>query len=203
MTDHLGVPPWGAIALVTYVPDPLRSFLGEMRQLFPGNDDPQPHITFLPPRPLRQPVQAASATIRQTLGQFDSFEVELSNVCHFPKTNFIYLDIRQGNKSIHQVHSALNSGELHDSELFEFRPHLTLGGPYEECELDEVKSKADAAWRARPVEGRVPIDSLVCLWMPPHSRWRDWRRLWSYNLGGPSQPQQHQIAATVLTSQTF
>lgn len=204
MIDHLGVPPWGAIALVSYVPDPLQSFLAAMRQLFPGNADPQPHITFLPPRPLRQPVQGAAASIHQTLDRFDRFDVELSNVCHFPETNFIYLDIRQGNKSIRQVHSALNSGELQYSERFEFRPHLTLGGPYQECELEEVKSKAEAAWRSRQIEARVPIDSLVCLWLPPYSRWRDWRRLWSHHLGGGPPHQQHQqIAPPALTNQTF
>ena len=203
MIEHLGVPPWGAIALVSYVPDPLRSFLADVSRLLAGNDDPQPHITILPPRPLRQPVQAASATIRATLDRFDVFPVELSKVRRFSETNFLYLDIGRGNKTIREVHSALNSGDLHHTERFEFLPHLTLGGPFDAVEVAEAKSKAEGAWEARDIPALVPIDILVCLWLGPTSNWRDWRRLWSYRLGEASHPPRQEIAAAAFTSQTY
>jgi 2'-5' RNA ligase len=203
MIDHLGIHPWGAVALVSYVPDPMRSFLAKMRQLFSGSDDPQPHITILPPRTLRQPIQHASETIRGILDRFDGFDVELSNVRHFPETSFIYLDIREGNRAIREVHTALNAGNLQDVERFEFRPHLTLGGPYKPLELEKVKAQAALAWRQRDVPSRVPIRSVVCLWMPPYGNCQDWRPVWSYNLGHsrPAQPQH--LPATGLTTRTY
>lgn len=203
MIEHLGVPPWGAIALVTYVPDPLRSFLADLSRLLAGSDDPQPHITILPPRPLRQPVQAASAMIQAKLDRFDVFPVELSQVRHFSRTNFLYLDIGRGNNAIREVHSALNSGDLHHTERFEFRPHLTLGGPFNAGEVARAKSKAEAAWQARDIPPVVAIDSLVCLWLPPASDCGDWRRLWSYRLSEVSQPPQQGIAAAAFTTQTY
>lgn len=203
MIDHLGVPPWGAIALVSYVPDPLRSFLTDMSRLLPGNDDPQPHITILPPRPLREPVQTASISIRATLQRFAVFPVELSKVRHFPESNFLYLDIGYGNKSIRELHAALNSGELEHSERFEFLPHLTLGGPFEAAEVEKAKGKAEALWESRDIPAQISIDSLVCLWLPPSSDCRDWRRLWSCSLGNASEPPRQQIAETAFTTQTY
>ena len=203
MIDDLGVPPWGAIALVSYVPDPLRSVVAEIRQLLPGDDDPEPHITILPPRPLRQSVHAASTAIRATLERFEPFDVELSHVRRFPETNFIYLDIGNGNTVIRELHAALNDGGLHDAERFEFRPHLTLGGPFEIEDVADAQRTADLAWRGRRVTSWVPIENLVCLWMPPHSRWRDWRRVWSHQLAGAARNPPRQMVASALTTQTY
>ena len=208
MIEHLGQPPWGAIALVSYVPDPLRSFLVELSRVLPGNDDPQPHITILPPRPLRQHVQIASLAIQATLDQFRGFTVELSKVRLFPETNFLYLDIGCGNKSIRGLHFALNSGDLAHAERFEFRPHLTLGGPFDQRDIEHARSKAEAVWVAREklarnTPARVAIDDLVCLWLPPSSNWGAWQRLWSYRLGAGTRRPEQPVAAAAFTSQTY
>ena len=46
---------WGSFALVAYIPEPLGAFLQSMRHDLPGQENPQAHITVLPPRPLKAP----------------------------------------------------------------------------------------------------------------------------------------------------
>lgn len=173
----------GSLALVNYVRDPLGSFLHSLRQLLPGEENPQAHITILPPRPLVLPVESASLEARQVLDGFPRFEVELSSVCLFPHTNYLYLDITDGNRTLHEMHDALNAGGLHHVERFEYRPHLTLGGPVSEAALATVQSEAERAWRASGCSPRLTIDEIVCLWLPPGGASSDWQRLWSHWLG--------------------
>ncbi|MBV8551376.1 MAG: 2'-5' RNA ligase family protein [Acidobacteriaceae bacterium] len=199
----MGVPPWGAVALVSYIPDPLRSFLTEMRELIPETNIPEPHITILPPRPLKQPVETASNAIKATLASFTAFTVELSKVRHFPETNFLYLDVAEGNSSIHDLHRALNIGKLAHAERFEFRPHLTLGGPINNGQIHHAERRAEAAWRSNRSSPHVSIEELVCLWLPPHSRcWSDWRRMWSFRLlSDATEPNNGREAE--ITTQTY
>ncbi|MBV9265096.1 MAG: 2'-5' RNA ligase family protein, partial [Acidobacteriaceae bacterium] len=115
---------WGFFALVTYVPDPLGSVINNLRLSLPG-EFRQTHITILPPRPLRLPVDAASDYSRRVLNQFGPFEVELTSVDRFPVTNVLYLDLAEGSEAVHELHDALNTGDLLFREEFEFYPHLT------------------------------------------------------------------------------
>lgn len=203
MTESVGTPPLGAIALVSYVPDPLRSFLSELRHRLPGVHVPQPHVTLLPPRPLRQPAEVASRAIQSILDRFSGFTVELSRVRRFPETNFLYLDITEGSGSIHELHQALNTGELAYLERFEFRPHLTLAGPFRDDEIDQMGERAEAAWQASCCSRRIRIEELVCLWLPPHRNGRDWGRFRWYRLGnGDGQRQSIQGAPLAFTTQT-
>src|SRR5690349_20174776 len=137
---------WGCFALVSYIPDPLGSFLHELRRSLPGEHNPQPHITILPPRPLKLPVDAASQKAQNILLRFAAFEVELSTLRSFPETNVLYLDIAKGNGALHDLHGALNADVLEHEEKFEFRPHLTLGGPVESAHLPWVRRQAETAW---------------------------------------------------------
>jgi 2'-5' RNA ligase len=148
-------------------------------------------------------VQTASASIQAILDRFHVFPAELSKVRHFPETNFLYLDIGDGNGPIRELHAALNSGELEHAERFEFRPHLTLGGPFEGAEVHTFKDKAETLWESRRIAARVSIDSLVCLWLPASSNCRDWRRVWSHQLGNANEPPREEIVASAFTSQTY
>lgn len=174
----------GSFALVNYIADPQGAFVHSLRKLLPGDENPQAHITILPPRPLQLPVEAASREARRVLDGFERFEVELSAVRRFPQTNYLYLDIADGNRSLHAMHDALNTGLLSHAEKFEYRPHLTIAGPVSENTLESMQSEAERAWRASGCSPRLVVDEIVCLWLPHGGNSSDWRRLWSHWLGG-------------------
>jgi 2'-5' RNA ligase len=175
---------WGSLALVNYIPEPLSSFLHSLRRLLPGDENPQAHITILPPRPLKSAADYASLGARKVLDEFSRFEVELSSVRCFPDTNYLYLDIVEGNRTLHAMHAALNSGELKHAERFEYRPHLTIGGPVSEISLESVQAEAENAWRSSGCSPRLIVDEIVCLWLSPGGSSLDWKRVWSHWLGG-------------------
>lgn len=175
-------PRWGQFALVSYIPEPLGSFFYDLRGSLPGESNPQAHVTILPPRPLRVPVDSASEQALRILANFRAFEIELSSVRRFPETNFLYLDIGDGNSLVHDLHDALNTGDLACAEEFEFRPHLTLGGPIAEPDVHALQDQAKIAWCATDHSKRFMLDEIVFLWLNPANRQGGWHRLWSFNL---------------------
>ncbi len=195
-------PRWGFLALVSYIPDPLRSVLHGLRQILPGDDSPQPHITILPPRPLKVPVEAASKQAQKILRDFKAFDVELSHARFFPETNFIYLEIAQGDSLLRDLHDALNTGLLQDDEEFEFRPHLTLGRPLPLADITAVEKQVDDAWRSAACYRRFALDEVVLLWLSSNSSNGEWHRLWSYSLT-ERKAAAAQSAAAGITSRTL
>lgn len=193
---------WGQFALVSYIPEPLSSFFNDLRSALPGDRNPQAHVTILPPRALRLPVDSASEQSQRILSNFPAFEIELSTVQRFPETNFLYLDIADGNSRVHDLHDALNTGELASAEEFEFRPHLTLGGPIPKTDLNAVQAQTQAAWLAAAHPRRFVLDEIVFLWLNPASPEGEWHRLWSYNLRtkGPAMTRAASAAFTNRTS---
>lgn len=200
MTDISETPQWGSIALVTYIPDPLRSVLDQVREPLPGDHAPQPHITILPPRPLKLPVEEASQQTQSILRQFPAFEVELGRVRCFPETNFLYLDISAGDACLRRLHEMLNTGILHSGEEFEFRPHLTLGGPVPGPELDSVLHRAGTAWRSAGCPPRFTLDEIVLLWLKPESLQGEWLPFLTYSLEkAATAPRAARVAFTSRT----
>ena len=178
------VPPtsrWGSLALVSYIPEPLGSFLNGLRHSLTGEDSPHAHVTILPRRPLSVPADTASRHLVGLLSGFRSFAVELSSVRRFQQTNVLYVDISEGSARLHALHDALSMGDLAHNEEFEFRPHLTLGCP-ESSDMDAMHRFAKAAWNTAPAPRRFLLDEIVCLWLRPGGLQSEWHRLWSHNL---------------------
>jgi 2'-5' RNA ligase len=171
-----------------------------LREILPNNDSSEAHITLLPPRSLKLPVENASAQARRILRQFRPFDVELSKVRRFTETKFLYLDLDEGNSVICDLHDALNKGDLFDTEDFEFRPHLTLGGPVSPGVLDSVQQQAEVIWNAEHCAPRFTIEEVVGLWSSPDSAQGEWRRLWNQKLS-PTAARTSAVAATA-TSRT-
>lgn len=194
-------PQWGSVALVTYIPDPLRSVLENLRQALPGNHAAQPHITILPPRELKLPIEDASEQTQSILRQVPAFEVELGKVRGFPETNFLYLGIGAGNASLRRLHDMLNTGVLHSGEEFKFRPHLTLGGPVPDAELESVLGRVEAAWRAAGCSRRFRLDELVLLWLKPESPQGEWLPFFTHSLEETATAPR--AASVAITGQTF
>ena len=173
----------GSFALVTYVPDPLGAFLQRLRDALPGDDNPQPHITVLPPRTLSIPADAAIAQCELLLTGFPEFEVRLGRVQAFPSTNVLYLDLIEGNTEVHRLHDALSSGGLAQDEEFDFRPHLTLSGCVADHELTRALTEASKIWADVPVPKIFTLREVVGLWSKPgDSENAGWQRIWSHPL---------------------
>jgi 2'-5' RNA ligase len=172
-----------SFALVAYIPDPLGAFLQSLRHALPGHENPQVHITVLPPRPLKAPVETASQEVKLTLGGFEPFPVALGCVKVFPETHILYLDIAQGNDALHKLHDALNRGVLSHDEDFEFLPHLTISGTIPPDLVTNSKAAASRAWQKYAGEKRFEVIEVSALWQPPQGSSEDWNRLWDQKLG--------------------
>jgi 2'-5' RNA ligase len=181
--DPSDLPESGSFALVAYIPSPLGDFLQSLRHRLPGEEKPQAHITVLPPRPLKAPLDAAATLAKRILRGFRPFPVILSNVKVFSETNILYLEIAKGNDKLHQLHDALNTGVLAHEENFEFLPHLTISGPVLADHLAKVKKSAAQAWKKHEGNKGFEVNQVVALWQPPRGSWDDWNRLWEQKLG--------------------
>jgi len=183
------IPDRGLFALVAYVPDPLASFLYEMRRSFSEGPCPQPHVTILPPRPLRVPAESACEIAKKILRLQNQFEIELSQIRYFVNTNTLYLDISDGASELHALHDSLNQDDLFHQEEFAFRPHLTVAGLVNPQHLPDVLQKAERNWRAASLSPRFTISEIVCLLQEGGEPESNWRRLWSTKLNpAPSKP---------------
>ena len=161
------IPARGSFAVVAYVPDPLASFLYELRSMIDAVAPPRPHITILPPRPLTKSPEHAARQAEEQLKTRQPFTVQLSSVQVFRNTNVIYIDIGNGTSELHAMHQALNAGELHFQEEFEYIPHLTVGGPFESGELSPVLNIASRAWETANLAREFQVDEIVFLWLQP------------------------------------
>ena len=193
--------PCGSIALVSYIPEPLGSFFYKLRGTLPGESHPQAHITILPPRPLRVSVNAASEQVLAVLSKFAPFEVELANVGRFAETGFLFVNVGEGADTFHALHDALNRGDLAYEEEFEFRPHLTLGGPVPNADTAAVQDQAEAAWLAADHARRFLLDDIALLCSDTDDPNGEWYRLWTYSLNTKATALT-KAAAAALTNRT-
>lgn len=185
----------GVAAMVSYLPDPLGSYLRQLRNRLPGEHNPQAHITILPPRRLPVAVEVAAEQARATLQCFHAFSVELTTVRAFPETNVLYIEPGEGQASICRLYEQLNSGSLASAEQFAFLPHLTISGPMGESDLPEARHFAEKIWRAADFPRHFLLEEIVFLWRGPGEGDGEWTRLWSHTL----QPAQ----AAALTARTY
>lgn len=176
------VPNESYFALVAYVPEPLASFLYEMRRNLSEAPFPQPHVTILPPRPLCVPPESAFQNAKTTLQLQSQFEVELSQICYFANTNTLYLDISDGASELHTLHDSLNHGDLYHREKFAFRPHLTVAERINPLHLSAVLQQAQAGWSAHSCSPRFLLSEVVCLLQGDSSSKDSWQRFRSIKL---------------------
>lgn len=184
----------GSFALVSYIPDPLGSFLDAMRQSLPGKQFVQAHITVLPPRPLSIPVEQATEAALKVLRRYSPFKIALGPVRSFASTNVVYLALNIGGSVLADIHRELNAGPLATEEQFEFIPHVTVGGPVSAAELDTVMALAQRTWERSTHPSEFDLEELVGLHAasaaesapaqnPPAQIPCDWVCMWRYSLG--------------------
>jgi 2'-5' RNA ligase len=162
-----------SFALVTYMPEPLGSYLNAVREELVPNCNVYTHVTVLPPRPLQGSVDGAWQRIVREAAETPSFEIELTRIEIFPITSVIYLGIGEGQEELRRMHEALNVGELRFQEPFSYHPHITLG---QEVPTDQVMERFELA-RRRWAEFRHPkrfvLDHVTFVQNTLQNQWLD------------------------------
>src|SRR5437762_7636662 len=135
-------------SLVTYLPDPLRKFLDELRTELVPTCVPNAHLTILPPRPLAGTPEEAIETIRARISDFSPFEIETGDVLVFPVSDVVYLSIKEGSKELLPMYKSLNVGPLEYHEPFPYHPHITLAQGLTRALSVELAAVARRRWSA-------------------------------------------------------
>jgi 2'-5' RNA ligase len=134
-------------ALVIYLPDPLRSFLDELRLEMAPACNPHAHVSVLPPRTLPVPPALAIDEARQVLAEVPAFEIALGHIEVFPVTDVIYISVEAGADQLRRMHQSLNRGTLAYDEPFPYHPHITLAQEIESGRLDSLRELAFHRWQ--------------------------------------------------------
>lgn len=154
----------GLIALVCYLPEPLNTTLQSFRQVLKSSYSALPHITILPPRPLRGGIEGVERYVAEALAPHAEFVVDLTELLSFPATNVLYLAVESGSDVLRRLHLALNTGELSYRETYDFTPHVTVAGPFEPEVLPSVLGQANELWNASEAARSFPVRELALLW---------------------------------------
>jgi 2'-5' RNA ligase len=168
-------------ALVAYIPEPLSTFLDDLRiRLVPGCM-PHAHVSVLPPRALSVDWRQASEQGRSLASEFDSFEIEAGEIAIFPVTDVIYIEIGKGADELRRMHSAMNSDALAFDEPFTYHPHITLAQQLESSNVKSVYDEACRRWAAYSGKRSFWAEKLVFVQNTVEKGWID---LAQFTLGG-------------------
>jgi 2'-5' RNA ligase len=154
-------------ALVTYLPEPLGSFLDNLsRELVPGCGL-RSHVTVLPPRHLLAPPEGAWRQICEGASSAAAFDVELTEVRVFPVSGVIYLEIGAGMERLMEMHRAFNAGLLEGREIFDFHPHVTLA--QEAASVDLARRR----WADYPHPRTFRVENVTFVQNTVNTNWSD------------------------------
>lgn len=169
-----------SFALVTYIPEPLASFLDRLRQELVPNCFLRAHLTILPPRPITCSPEHAWDTIRALAPQFAPFDVKLDGIEVFPVSDVIYVSVSKGSEVLRQMHEVLNVGGLRFKEDFPYQPHVTLAQLLKTDEVDELTHVARKRWAEFPFAKSFHVGKVVFV---QNTRWNEWVDLGECELG--------------------
>ncbi len=162
-----------SFALVSYVPDPLATFLDQLRQELVPTCFLRAHISILPPRLLKVSPDEAWRQIRELAALFRPFDVHLTDVQVFPGTDVIYLAPGAESERISEMHAVLNTNGLESAEAFEFVPHITLAQELAPGEVAEVMDMARQRWAEYPNERGFHLDTVTFVQNTEGNNWID------------------------------
>jgi len=135
-----------SFALVTYLPDPLCSFLDNLRRELAPGCVPHAHVTILPPRPLAGAPAEAIELVRSRISDFSAFEIKAGDVLVFAGSDVVYLDLTDGRSELLQMHRALNVGPLKYQGQYSYHPHITLAQDLTPQQAVELAALARRRW---------------------------------------------------------
>jgi 2'-5' RNA ligase len=167
-------------ALVIYIPEPLGQFLDELRrELVPGCN-PHAHVSVLPPRPLSVDWHTASEEARVLAEGQKPFDVQLTDVEIFPRTEVIYLEVGAGGSELRSMHEAMNAHALEFQEPYPYQPHITLAQEIDHKEVACLHELAVRRWQEFRGPRTFRAERAVFVQNTHDNVWMD---LASYSLG--------------------
>ena len=160
-------------ALVSYIPGALGEFLDRLREELVAGCKPHAHVTILPPRSTTADLQTNSRTIEDRLDSFGSFQVRLTGVQIFKKSNVIYAALDQGEAELTVMHAALAVEGLRFDEKFPYHPHVTLAQELDAATVPQVLELATRRWRESIPTSTFVVDSLTFVQNRGGNNWVD------------------------------
>jgi 2'-5' RNA ligase len=167
-------------ALVIYIPDPLGRFLDDLRRELVPHYNPHAHVSVLPPRPIHNGWRAASDQARALTESWAPFDVELTSIHVFERTDVIYIGIGAGASELCNLHAAMNSSVLEFAEPYEYHPHITLAQEIPAGQVVEMTELARRRWQEYPGSRTFRADRAVFVQNVVDNCWVD---LAEYSLG--------------------
>lgn len=162
-----------SFALVSYIPEPLASFLDGLRQELVPNCFLRAHVTILPPRPISSSPEAAWETIRTLAPLFAPFDVDMTEVEVFPVSDVIYIGIGRGREEMERMHAGLNVDGLTFAEPYPYQPHITLAQELKGDEVDELARAARARWAESKLPKSFRVDEVFFVQNTRRKEWID------------------------------
>jgi 2'-5' RNA ligase len=173
-------------ALVTYIPDPLGSFLDELsRSLIPGCSA-HAHVTLLPPRHLNGTVEEAKEVLSTESRTISPFELQITDIEIFDITSVIYANIGLGRSRLLEIHKQLNVGALAFHEQFAYHPHVTLAIDTDHADIYALADRAREHWHEYSGSRRFVVDALHFV---HNVGMKDWEEIAVYDLVGAAHSQ--------------
>lgn len=160
-------------ALVSYIPGALGDFLDRLREEFVEGCKPHAHVTILPPRPITGDLPTNCRTIEDRLDGFGPFQVDLTGVRIFKKSNVIYAALDQGWAELEAMHAALDVEGLRFDEKFPYHPHVTLAQELDPAAVPEVLELATRRWQESAHALSFPVDTLTFVQNRGGNSWID------------------------------
>ena len=162
-----------SFALVTYLPDPLCTFLDNLRRELAPGCVPHAHVTILPPRPLAGTPQEAIDAVRSRISDFSAVEIKAGDVLVFAGSDVVYLNITEGRHELLQMHRALNVGPLQYEAPYPYHPHITLAQDLTPQQSIELAAVARRRWAEYSGPRVFSAELLVFVQNTARNRWAD------------------------------
>ncbi|MES1257509.1 MAG: 2'-5' RNA ligase family protein [Acidobacteriota bacterium] len=167
----------GQFALVSYLPEPLGSFLDRLRLDLDPGCKPHAHVTILPPRPFTDDLGHAIEHLKDEGRLFPPIDIQLGDVEIFPVSNVIFIGLAKGVRGVRKLHDVLDTGGLHYDCPFAFHPHITIGQDLKpEC-VREAARIAREKWAAYDGPRSFVVDSLSFVQNVAPGLWIDLARV--------------------------
>jgi 2'-5' RNA ligase len=162
-----------SFALVSYFSGPLSDYLTRLRRELVPDCEAKAHLTILPPRPLRGPVERAIQRLAVDLQDFGPVLVELGGVEMFSESRVIYVSVSTGHRDLERMHDALNTGDAAFEEPFPYHPHITLAQDFPLESIDDVLERARRYWNNWPHPRSFLVENLTVVQNTLENRWLD------------------------------
>ncbi|MFB3828538.1 MAG: 2'-5' RNA ligase family protein [Bryobacteraceae bacterium] len=167
------VGPVNQFALVIYIPEPLGTFLDELRRELAPGCNPRAHISVLPPRPLRQDWRPVCRLARAVTARFAAFEVETGALQLFPQTQVLYLELGRGAEQLKEMHAALNGKALEFPEPYAYHPHITVVQNVPVEAIPYLRERAACRWNQYSGPRAFLAESAAFVQNTAADRWLD------------------------------